>query len=107
MVTGIVRVDGDQRDSGQVFAFRRRRFRVAGLFQRVFRELGGDVVRMDRQQAGRSRIGNVADHLHHNTEGWPVLPAADRFRLGDHEIAILRTFPVGFLDHELPLLLAG
>ena len=56
---------------------------------------------MDRQQAGRTRIGNVPDHLHYNAKGWSVLPAADRFRLGDHEIAILGAFPVGFLNHEL------
>ncbi len=104
MIAGVGRVDGDQRDLGEVFALGGRGLALARLFQRGFGKLGRDAMGVQRDQAGRARVADLADHLLHDGELGPM--SARGFRHHLHQVAILGLAHILAFDQEVILVAA-
>ena len=102
-VAGINRVDGQQRQATQVFAFAQRcRLRRIGLGNHRIGELIGDAVLVDRNQADRARAIRVTQAgrdagLRQAKPLWPHLFRLNQLAITGVKGVIARNFPF-FID---------
>ncbi len=104
MVARVFRVDGDERDLCEVFAWRLGGLRLVGFVDDSFREFVRYAMRVHRDDGGRARIIQPAENF--DDAGAARTIATGRPGLDAHEIAIRRVLGVGALDDELALFLA-
>ena len=62
---------------------------------------------VDGEQAGRARVGDMADDLGNFAKLRAIVATALWLGLGNHEVAVLGAKRVGFLDHEFAAFLAA
>ena len=105
MIACIFRIDGDQRDGGEVFAWRLRRAGLLCFLDHGFRELVRHAMRVHGDQRGRAWIVDMSQNV--GDTGAARAVSTRGARLDTHEIAIAGITRIATLDDELGLLFAG